>query len=501
MWIIVILLLLPALGRAVLVVDRRRQRALPIHRRQSWALSLRLLGGLSLVGGVSLLVVTTMITAGMYQSWPFYGMLSAALLYIGKQALTVRTPMPGPHEDLDDPDVLERYTLGSLLDDPVAGRMRSVAWFLVVYPLLFVAATISLFAVPLTLFLLLLLAGTLRSRRSLETQILWLLAICVRHQIPIADELKHFAATQPVALRRKLLHAATSLEGGEPLALVLERQRFVSASNACAIRVAGGHNQLDQTLLRLAEEATDRMRSTSLDRLSGGLLHVAALFMIGTTLLSSIMYFIVPKMKAIFEGFGMELPPITKHLIQLSDLTAKGQSWTIFWVGSASFLITGLSFLQLVGWGSLKFPLLMQWFPRRDGPEVLRTLAAIIRSQSALPDQLQLAAERPGRPDLGARYHRLSTAVREGGDLGAALCREQLVSSGQADALTAAERAGHLEFMLTSLAHSTQRSQQRGLALWAELIGPIVVLMAGIAVAYVVVALFMPLVRLIGELS
>ncbi len=501
MWIVLLLLGLPALAWGLLWSDAKRQKHLPLRDRHWWAFLVRSFGGGLIGSGLVIVGRFWFDLPSDYLSIPFFLLISFAALYVGVQAHRVPNLLPGPDEDPDSAEVLNRLTPLSLLAEPIAGRMRSVAWFLIVYPLLFAVAFISVFGIGLILLLLLVLTNVLRSRRAFESQLLWLLTVSVRHQIPIAGELEQFSKSQGERRKRQLKAAVKSLNAGEPLSMVLQRHKLVSIPTVCAIRVAEAGPRLEETLLRLAHNATDRMRATSLDRLGGGLVQLTALMLVGTTILSGVMYFIVPKFKTIFEGFEVEFPAITTLLINASDMTFRGGSWWFFWIGAMSVGMTFLAMLQIVGWSGISFPLFMQWFPRRDGPEVLRTLAGASRDRATLPERLALAADRPGRPDLGARYQRVADAVRDGGELGPALQREGLVSPLQAEGIAAAEKAGHLEFMLTSLAEAIHRKQVRRFTFWAELVNPVLVIAAGCVVAFVVIGLFMPLVKLLGELS
>ena len=66
-----------------------------------------------------------------------------------------------------------------------------------------------------------------------------------------------------------------------------------------------------------------------------------------------------------------------------------------------------LTYVYLVGWGNLNWPLLMRWFPRRDAPGVLRSLAVAAASGRLLSAVVRGLGERHPRRDLGERLGRI----------------------------------------------------------------------------------------------
>ena len=85
--------------------------------------------------------------------------------------------------------------------------------------------------------------------------------------------------------------------------------------------------------------------------------------------------------------------------------------------------------------------------------------------------------------------------------LSGSLYEQGILTQLQSEAVAAGERGGHLEFVLFSLAEATEQREFRRGAYWAELLKPIAVVTCGLVTAFVVIALFLPLVKLLSELS
>ena len=527
MEIFVLSLLTPVLGVALLVCDSFRQTALPFQSRSFWTIALRVLGGLSGLVGVVLVLAGFVLLFDMggpslssICGFPLIAGLGLVAMMTCRQTFRVPRTWPGQDEDWDTGEVIDRYSPLSLVSNPAAAHLRSGAWVLALYPLLFVLP-IVLFS-PLILvgflpFVMTLLLGffcvctvmsvamavssVIQSRQSFQAQILWLLAIAVRNNLPLADELRSLAVDRGVKLKMRLEQAADDLEDGDGLSMALGRNGLLSAANIAAIRISEGGGRLDETLQRLAAQSTDRAKVFNLSQVSEVLVQVFVLLTIGFCVVGSVMYFIIPKFRSIFEGFDTELPESTVVLIDLSNDFINSPAPLFFWMGLFMILIGWNALRHIRGWSSLSFPTLMHWFPKRDAPEVLRALGGIARQGLSIPHKMLLLVHRPGRPDLGARYQRMSESMSAGETLSNAMFGEGIISPLQRESVAAGERGGHLEFVLFSMADALEQREFRRGALWAELLKPISVVGGGLLTAFVVISLFIPLVKLLSELS
>ncbi len=503
--IVALTLLIPFLGVGMLLCDWQRQTALPMQSRCYWTWGLQVLGGLAILLGGALALLATLTLLELPRTFivtfPLLAGLSLVVSLTGAKTFHVPRTWPGPDEDENDAVVLDRYSPTSLMSEPQAARLRSGAWIMTLYPKLFVFPILGVFGVFLIVIGAVVLSSVVQARRSFQSQLLWLLAIATRNKLPLAGELRSLAADRGVKLKSRLEMAAKNLEHGDPLWMALERHGLLPTATVAAIRVSEGGGRLDETLRRLATQSTDRLKVFNLSQIGEVLTQVFILIAVGTFLVGGVMYFIIPKFKYIFEGFEVEMPRPTILLIELSDRVVNFSAGMFFWAGIAIALLIWHAMRHLIGWSSLPFPVLMHWFPKRDAPEVLRALGGIARLGASIPQKLLLLAERPGRPDLGARYQRISDSMSAGLPLSASLYEQGLLTPLQRESVAAGERGGHLEFVLFSLAEAAEQREFRRGAYWAELFKPIAVVACGLVTAFVVIALFLPLVKLLNELS
>ncbi len=217
---------------------------------------------------------------------------------------------------------------------------------------------------------------------------------------------------------------------------------------------------------------------------------------------SFISYSILPKFKAIFHDFGVELPPMTLRLLRFSDDGVETAALVLSLCVVTGWLVLG-SVLLTFGWQELQWPWLQQFFPRRDAPGVLRLLGYPIRAGWPSPKSVHLLADEVLRDDLRERLNRVGTRLEAGLQLGDALLQEGFVRPAEAEAVEAGVRAGpgRLDFALETLAGSLDRNRTFRFYRLVEVLKPLFLVGLAAIVALTVFAMFLPIATLIGSLS
>lgn len=506
MAIVVLTLVIPLLGLAILLIDSRRQTAFPFEQRSTWTTALNVIGvlaiGMGLLAWVTCLnLIVSAQARGTALAAPLLAGLGLITALTGRQTFRLPQSWPMSGEDSCDSSVIERYSPQSLMQETQACHLRSGAWVMLAYPLLYVLPILGLLGAFLLIVAAMAFSAVLQSRRAFQSQLLWLMTIAMRNRLPLAEELRSLSINQGVKRGTALRLAAQDLDHGDTLSMALERHRLLPAAILSAIRVSEGGSHSEETLRRLAIHSTERLKTYSLSKLSEVFLQVTTMLSAWLLIVGFLMYFIIPKFKDIFNGFDVELPKSTQVLIQLSDHFSYASPAIVFWVGIGIALLFWQALRHIVGWSSLPYPAVMHWFPRRDAAEVLRALGGIASEQASLPQKVLLLTDRRGRPDLGARYRRISESLSRGETLSQSLDAEGFLSAPQREAVSAGERGGHLSFVLFALAEAIEQREFRRSAYWSEMLKPVAIVTCGLLTGFVVFAMFVPLIKIINALS
>jgi type II secretory pathway component PulF len=218
-----------------------------------------------------------------------------------------------------------------------------------------------------------------------------------------------------------------------------------------------------------------------------------------SVIVSFLALFIMPKFDKIYRDFGLKLPWLTEqlfdgvralgHLVWLGVAIAAGG----FWLGIALYLS------PTFGW---YFPGI-GWFVRMTTRgRLLQMLGVLLEAGKTVPDALTVLI---GSGYFGQGVRRRLAAVRhqveQGEPLAPALERHGLLPASMTALLQAAERARNLPWALSELGgHLNQRA--------AVLVGrismvlfPLSVFLVGLLVGFVVVGMFLPLLKIMEAVS
>jgi type II secretory pathway component PulF len=229
--------------------------------------------------------------------------------------------------------------------------------------------------------------------------------------------------------------------------------------------------------------------------------YLAFILMIMATVLTFIMIKIVPDFQNIFEEFDIELPQMTWLAIMVTEFFTQYAAAPVI-MASAIFLLGSL----LVGICYLcDIPLLRPWtdmlFFRRRSAHVLRILSVATEAREPLAEVLRRVTGVFPSDTLRHRLRPVVAAVRGGADWRDALMNAGIISHSERALLNAAERAGNLPWALRQIAMRREKRAVYRLMAAVQVLFPIAILAFAMFVAFFVVSLFIPLVKLIDALT
>jgi type II secretory pathway component PulF len=335
-------------------------------------------------------------------------------------------------------------------------------------------------------------------RKVQQDALLQVLAIGAERDMPLAPGLEAFAGLcgRPFRLRAQAL--GYLLSNGVPLPEALANVPGVLSRSAVMLACVGwGQENLAGGLREAqAAEANRRLyRGAFLPKLAylGGV--VLFMQIIG----GFILYFITPKFEAIFADFGVALPEATVFTIKAGQFFSYTPVGPLLILAELAFLVyVPFAVFGFVRWEP-PFAGLLMW--RRDTAAVLRALAVGVEAGRPITTGMALLEDLYPRPGTRRRLARARVLVEQGTDWADALRQRGLIDGADAAVLGSAQRAGNLAWALRMQADLHERRLGYRLQFLAELMFPVVVLLAGAVVAVAAVGYMMPLISLITSLA
>lgn len=332
--------------------------------------------------------------------------------------------------------------------------------------------------------------------RRRQASLLAVMAAAARRWVPLAPAVRGFAREWLAWFSWRCSWLAELLEAGVPLPDALRHVGWLVPRRALAMIEAGARSG---NLVAALDETTRQPPSRPVFmKISAALWYLGAMTLAGSVIFSFVMLKIIPAFNKIFDDFDAELPALTLALIRVSD-------WIVyFW-----WVLPTLSLLALVYLVVLRLTGLGVWLPpplgviarRLESAVVLRSLAAAAETnQSLLPAFSALAEYYPSTP-IRVRLQRAMNELMQGCPWQDSLRHYGLLRAADAVFLDSAERVGNLPWALREVADSIERRVATRLLAWMQLLVPAMILAVGLVVMFIVVGLFMPLVRLIENLT
>lgn len=253
---------------------------------------------------------------------------------------------------------------------------------------------------------------------------------------------------------------------------------------------------LDEVLMRLAEarETDDELRGKVLSALA----YPAFVLAVGFASVFIILTFFLPRIMNLFQGMGRVLPLPTRMVMAVSGFFAGYWVWMVALGGVAAlalgrFLRTKRGRLAVDGW-VLRLPLLGRFARDTDIVRFARTLALLVRAGIPVERALKLG----GHTLMNRRLRTgvLTVAeetVRQGATVASGLKKCAGMPAFVTSMVAVGEESGRLDDVLLEVASFYQRELDRGLKLITTLLEPVLILLVGIVVGFIIFAMLLPI--------
>ena len=340
--------------------------------------------------------------------------------------------------------------------------------------------------------------------RARRAHFLWFMAATTQNQRPLASELMAWGRSHPGRYGSRVMEVARDIGVGESLADALAAQSgLLVPSDLMSVRVAEQTGTLAETLRDCAVRQTQSLKGDSVIRnASGTAVWLWAVVVVAVTITTFLMYYIVPKFKQIFLGFGTELPGVTVLLITLSDMLVRYGVLLVPIFGLLSLVLLwscGEAFLS--GWSETWLAWRLGYGRQTEIPRLLRRMRGAVVAKMPWPAALQPMVLKHPQSDIRSRLERVLGRVTAGMGVWPAMRDSGLLSARDVSLLEMAERANNLDWALSALAESKERSLVHRWQVLMTLSVPVFTVAAGLVVLLICVGFFMPLVKLLNDLS
>ena len=221
------------------------------------------------------------------------------------------------------------------------------------------------------------------------------------------------------------------------------------------------------------------------------------------------MWQVIPKFKTIFVDFDVELPGMTKILIGMSDWFVKGTPPGVFIVlGMPVVLIVTMKLIRSSKGGRyvtdviiLKIPVFGGLVQKSSIARFTRTLGTLINAGVPILEAINITKDTSGNEVYSRALGKVHDSIREGDTFASPLRAARVTDSLVVNMIDVGEETGELDKMLLKVADNYDEEIDVAVASLVSLLEPLMVVVLGGIVGFIVLALFLPLVKLIESVS
>lgn len=354
--------------------------------------------------------------------------------------------------------------------------------------------------------------------------------------LPILRSLKILAEMQkPGRLKNSLLDVCDEIEGGATLSEAMSKSPKAFDRLYCNMIRAGEAGGALEVILRRLSEFMERAQSLK-RKVKGAMVYPVVVVCVAVGILTFIMLKIVPQFKKIFDDVGSTLPPMTQILIDVSN-----------WIVNYWYLIPAIPFginlfvkaVKLIPYGrfgwdlfTLKVIIFGQLVEKNILSRSTRTLGTLLSSGVPILEALNITKETSGNMMFERLFDRVSNAIRDGEAIAKPLkeysvppfnvvamffwtCvipgfgalmymlkyKKRVVDDLVVNMVDVGEESGELDTMLYKVADTYDEEVAVLTESLTSLMEPLLIIFLGGAVGFIVIALFLPLIQLINDLS
>ena len=319
---------------------------------------------------------------------------------------------------------------------------------------------------------------------------------------------------KPGKLKSILADVVEDVESGTALSDAMSKHGKAFDRLYCKMVAAGEiGGVLDVILQRLANfmEKTERLKA----RIKGAMIYPICVIVVAVGIVTGIMYFVIPKFKDIFDDFDVTLPGLTLWLIDASLWVAgtpEGREQAIpgwLWMLAGPFIIffffkiirkttAGRAAVDIV---LMKIPVLGNLVEKTSVARFTRTLGTLIAAGVPILEAVIITRDTSGNHVYEKALTSVHDSIREGESVADPLREAKVCDSIVVNMIEVGEETGDLDVMLVKVADNYDEEVDVAVTALLSLLEPLLVVVLGGIVGTIVLALFMPLVKMIESVS
>ncbi|MGD9014767.1 MAG: type II secretion system F family protein [Candidatus Omnitrophota bacterium] len=261
------------------------------------------------------------------------------------------------------------------------------------------------------------------------------------------------------------------------------------------IRTGEDSGTLQEVLLRITDYR--QQQEEFLSKIRTALAYPILMAIVGIATIIFMLIYVMPRLMQIFVNLGQELPLPTRILITISNWFQQHWFWII--LGVVIFLVVLKQQAKAEGLQlatsrfRLHLPIFGEFSLKSELARFSRSLELLIRSGLPILKAIQVSI--PILRNQVIKLHLLQSyqELEQGGSFGKSLKKAKLFPAFMTNLISVGEESGRLEEALAEVARTYEKDIDDTIKVMTSLLEPMMILVMGLVVGFIVVAMLLPI--------
>lgn len=271
------------------------------------------------------------------------------------------------------------------------------------------------------------------------------------------------------------------------------------------VRAGEAGGVLDTVLARLAGFMEKALKTKK--KVKSAMVYPLVVVGVAVAIVALLMTVVVPKFQTIFDDMlgGAALPAPTQIVINVSNFM---QQNILLSLGIVVFAFFALKFLlktrygaKAFNWCSINLPKVGDLVRKVNIARITRTFGTLLSSGVPILQSITITKDITGNIFYESALNRVHDCVRDGEPLAAPMERESVFPNMVTSMVDVGEETGELSEMLNRIADNYDEDVDNAISGITSIIEPVMIVFLALVVGFIVIALFLPIVEIIEQLT
>jgi len=266
---------------------------------------------------------------------------------------------------------------------------------------------------------------------------------------------------------------------------------------------AGG--VLDVVLARLATFMEKAIKTKK--KVKSAMVYPIVVVGVAVAIVALLMVVVVPRFQTIFDDMlgGAALPAPTQLVIGVSNFLRENIIISIVLlvlvIFGGKFLLNTSFGSRIFNWCAINLPKVGDLARKVNIARITRTFGTLLSSGVPILQSINITKDITGNVYYSNALSRIHDSVRDGESLAAPMEREDVFPNMVTSMVDVGEETGQLDEMLNRIADNYDEDVDNAVAGITSIIEPVMIVFLALAVGFIVIALFLPIVEIIRQLT